>query len=193
MEITTIGIDLAKSVFAVSGGDRRGKVVLRRQLRRAQVLEFMSKLGPCVVGMEACGGAHHWARALTRLGHQVRLMSPALVVPYRQGHKHDRNDADAVLEAVSRPSMRFVAVKTIAQQDLLALHRVRARLLKQRIALSNQIRALLHERGVTARLGAAGLRAAVTAALAADLHELSAELRQVIAELMDGRTAPARA
>ena len=185
MEVTTIGIDLAKSVFAVSGGDRRGKVVLRRQLRRAQVLEFMSKLGPCVVGLEACGGAHHWARALTRLGHQVRLMSPALVVPYRKGHKHDRNDADAVLEAVSRPSMRFVAVKTIAQQDLLALHRVRARLLKQRIALSNQIRALLHERGVTARLGAAGLRAAVAAALAADHHELSAELRQVIAELMD--------
>jgi transposase len=108
---------------------------------------FLRTLRPCVVGMEACGGAHHWARALSKLGHQVRLMSPALVAPYRKGNQHDRNDADAVLEAVSRPSMRFVAVKTIAQQDVLALHRVRARLLKQRIALSNQIRALLHERG----------------------------------------------
>ena len=186
MEVTTIGIDSGKERVrgerrrpAGQGGRCAGNCAARR------CWSFMSKLRPCVVGLEACGGAHHWARALTRLGHQVRLMSPALVVPYRKGHKHDRNDADAVLEAVSRPSMRFVAVKTIAQQDLLALHRVRARLLKQRIALSNQIRALLHERGVTARLGAAGLRAAVAAALAADHHELSAELRQVIAELMD--------
>jgi transposase len=185
MEITTIGIDLAKNVFAVSGADRRGRVVVRKQLRRAQLMGCLRTLRPCVVGMEACGGAHHWARALTKLGHQVRLMSPALVAPYRKGNKHDRNDADAVLEAVSRPSMRFVAVKTIAQQDVLALHRVRARLLKQRIALSNQIRALLHERGVAARPGAAGLRAAVAAALAADHNELSAELRQVIAELLD--------
>lgn len=185
MEITTIGIDLAKNVFAVSGAERRGRVVVRKQLRRAQLMGFLRTLRRCVVGMEACGGAHHWARALSKLGHQVRLMSPALVAPYRKGNKHDRNDADAVLEAVSRPSMRFVAVKTIAQQDVLALHRVRARLLKQRIALSNQIRALLHERGVAARLGAAGLRAAVAAALADDHNELSAELRQVIAELLD--------
>ncbi len=185
MEITTIGIDLAKSVFAVSGADRQGRVVLRRQLRRAQLMRFLGTLGPCVVGMEACGGAHHWARAVAKLGHRVKLMSPALVAPYRKGNKHDRNDADAVVEAVSRPTMRFVAPKSVAQQDLLALHRVRGRLLKQRIALSNQIRALLHERGVTARLGAAGLRAAVVAALADERNELSAALRQVIAELME--------
>ena len=155
MEITTIGIDLAKSVFAVSGADRRGKVVMRRQLRRAQVLEFMGKLGPCVVGMEACGGAHHWARAIGKLGHEVRLLSAALVRPYRSGpNKHHRNDADAICEAVRRPRMRYVAVKSVAQQDQLALHRVRAQLLKQRIAQSNLIRALLHERGVVARLGA---------------------------------------
>jgi len=185
MEITRIGIDLAKSVLALSAADRRGRVVLRKQFRRAQVLGFMRSLGRCVVGLEACGGAHHWARALSALGHEVKLMSAALVASYRKGNKHDRNDADAVLEAVSRPTMRFVAVKTVAQQDLLALHRVRARLLKQRIALSNQLRALLHERGVTAVRGAAGLRTAVRAALAEERNELSAELRQLIAELRE--------
>ena len=154
MKVTTIGIDLAKSVFAVSCADGRGKLVVRKQLRRAQVLEFVSRLKPCVVGMEACGGAHHWARAMEQLGHEVRLMSPALVRPYRTGPKHDRNDADAICEAVRRPQMRYVAVKSVAQQDQLALHRVRAQLLKQRIAQSNLIRALLHERGVVARLGA---------------------------------------
>lgn len=185
MKITTIGIDLAKSVFALSGADRRGKVVMRRQLRRGQVLELLAKLQRCVVGMEACGGAHHWARAIAKQGHEVRLMSPALVAPYRKGNKHDRNDADAVLEAVSRPSMRFVAVKSVAQQDLLALHRVRSRLMKQRIALGNQIRALLHERGVVTRRGAAGLRAGVAAALADESNELSGELRALVVELME--------
>ena len=136
MEITTIGIDLAKSVFALSLADARGKVIMHRQLRRAQVLEFLAPLQPCVVGLEACGGAHYWARAIGALGHTVRLMSPALVAPYRKGQKHDRNDADAILEAVTRPGMRFVAPKSIAQQDLLELHRVRTRRLKQRIALA---------------------------------------------------------
>src|SRR5271157_4023097 len=130
MEVTTIGIDLAKNVFAVSAADSSGRVVMRRQLRRAQVLGFMRGLPRCVVGMEATGGAHYWARQLSALGHEVRLMSPALVMPYRKGNKTDRNDADAILEAVTRPSMRFVAVKSVAQQDLLGLHRVRAQLVK---------------------------------------------------------------
>src|SRR6202011_2274422 len=103
MEVTTIGIDLAKSVFALSGADSRGRVVIRRQLRRAQVLGFMRGLPRCVGGMEATGGAQYWARQFTALGHEVRLMSPALVMPYRKGNKTDRNDADAILEAVSRP------------------------------------------------------------------------------------------
>src|SRR5712692_1324414 len=184
MEVTTIGIDLAKSVFAVSCADRRGKVVMRKQLRRGQVLELMGKLEPCVVGLEACGGAHHWARAIGRLGHEVRLMSPALVRPYRTGpNKHDRNDADAICEAVGRPSMRYVAVKSVAQQDQLALHRVRAQLMKQRIALSNHIRALLHERGVAARLGAAGLRQALTDALAEEGNEVSGAMGALLLEL----------
>lgn len=184
MEITTIGIDLAKSVFAVSGAEARGKVVVRRQLRRAQVLEFMRQLAPCVVGMESCGGANYWARAIGALGHEVRLMSPALVRPYRtSSNKHDRNDADAICEAVRRPRMRYVAVKSVAQQDLLALHRVRAQLMKQRIAQSNQIRALLHERGVIARLGAKGLRQALTQALAAENSEVSGAMGELLLEL----------
>jgi transposase len=183
MEITTIGIDLAKNVFAVSAADESGRVVLRKQLRRNQVLEFLGQLKPCLVGLEACGGAHHWARAITELGHAVRLMSPALVAPYRAGNKHDRNDADAICEAVRRPRMRFVALKSVAQQDLLALHRIRSQLLKQRIALSNQMRALLHERGVAARLGAAGLRQALTQVLEDESPELSAMIRELLLEL----------
>jgi Transposase len=115
MEITTIGIDLAKSVFAVCGADSSGRVVMRRQLRRPKVLNFMRGLPRCVVGMEASGGAQYWARQLTAPGHEVRLMSPALVMPYRKGNKTDRNDADAILEAVTRPSIRFVMVKSVAQ------------------------------------------------------------------------------
>ena len=148
MEVTTIGIDLAKNVFAVCGANSSGRVLMRRQLRRAQVLSFMRGLPRCVVGMEASGGAQYWARQLTALGHEVRLMSPALVMPYRKGNKTDRNDAEAILEAVTRPSMRFAMVKTVAQQDLLALHRVRAQLVKSRTALCNQLRGLLRERGV---------------------------------------------
>ncbi len=158
MEVTTIGIDLAKSAFAVSGADRSGRVVMRRQLRRTQVLSFMRGLPRCTVGMEASGGAQYWARQLTALGHEVRLMSPGLVMPYRKGNKTDRNDADAILEAVTRPSMRFVTVKSVAQQDLLALHRVRAQLVKSRTALCNQLRGLLRERGVVVRVGVAGLK-----------------------------------
>lgn len=184
MEITTIGIDLAKSVFALSCANVRGEVIERKMLKRAQVLEYLATLKPCVVGLEACGGAHYWARAISALGHRVRLMSPALVRPYRKGQKHDRNDADAILEALTRPSMRFVAPKSLAQQDVAALHRVRSRRLAQRIALSNQTRALLHERGIVARTGMPGLRAAVAAALADERNELSPVLRELLGELM---------
>jgi len=139
MEVTTVAIDLAKNVFALCGADAKGRVVLRRELRRAQLPDFMRRLGPCVVGMEASGGAHHWARQFAAFGHEVRLISPWLVRPYRKGNKTDRNDAEAILEAVTRPTMRFVAVKSVAQQDLLALHRVRSQLVKTRTALCNQL------------------------------------------------------
>ena len=183
MEVTTIGIDLAKNVFAVCGADSSGRVLMRRQLRRAQVLSFMRGLPRCVVGMEASGGAQYWARQLTALGHEVRVMSPALVMPYRKGNKTDRNDADAILEAVTRPSMRFVMVKSVAQQDLLALHRVRAQLVKSRTALCNQLRGLLRERGVVVRTGAAALKRSLPAALADESSELSGEMRELLCEM----------
>jgi transposase len=181
MEITTIGIDLAKNVLALCAADGRGRVVLRQELRRTQVLKFFTGLKPCTVGMEACGGAHYWARQLNALGHAVRLVSPALVAPYRKSHKNDRADAEAICEAVSRPTMRFVAVKSVAQQDLVALHRIRAQLLKQLLALANQIRGLLRERGLVVGAGMARLKRALAAGLPDQAgSELSEELRQLL-------------
>ena len=125
MQITTIGIDLAKNVFQVHGVDGRGKVVLRKQLRRDQVASFFANLPVCLVGMEACGSAHHWARKLQSLGHTVKLMAPQFVKPYVKSNKNDAADAEAICEAVGRPSMRFVPIKNIEQQSVLSLHRVR--------------------------------------------------------------------
>jgi transposase len=140
MQITTIGLDLAKNVFQVHGIDAHGKVVLRKQLRRAQVAGFFANLPPCLVGMEACGGAHHWGRKLEALGHTVRLMAPQFVKPYVKSNKNDAADAEAICEAVGRPSMRFVPVKSLEQQAVLALHRVRQGFVKARTAQANQIR-----------------------------------------------------
>src|SRR6185295_5628740 len=148
MEITTIGLDLAKSVFQVHGVDATGQVVVRRALRRSQMLPFFSRLNPCLVGMEACGTSHHWARELMRLGHQVRLMPPAYVKPYVKRGKTDANDAEAICEAVTRPTMRFVAVKSPEQQAALSMHRTRNLLVKQRTQLVNMIRGLLAEFGI---------------------------------------------
>ena len=148
MTITTVGLDLAKSVFQVHAIAADGTVVVRRTLRRAQVLPFFAKLSPSLVGMEACGTSHHWARELTRLGHDVRLMPPAYVKPYVKRGKTDANDAEAICEAVTRPTMRFVPVKSTEQQAALALHRTRDLLVKQRTQLVNMIRALLAEFGI---------------------------------------------
>jgi transposase len=148
MKITTIGVDLAKNVFQVHGVDERGKVVLRKQLRREQVCAFFANLPPCLVGMEACGGAHHWARSLQSYGHTVRLMAPQFVKPYVKTNKNDAADAEAICEAVARPNMRFVAIKSVEQQAILAVHRVRQGFVKARTAQSNQIRSLLGEFGL---------------------------------------------
>ena len=123
MEITTIGIDLAKSVFQVHGVDKHGKAVLRKKLDRASMLEFFVKLPPCVIGMEACGSAHYWARKLGAMGHTVKLMAPQFVKPYVKTNKNDAADAEAICEAVARPNMRFVPIKTDEQQAVLSLHR----------------------------------------------------------------------
>jgi transposase len=148
MQITTIGLDLAKRVFQVHGVDAAGEVVIRMALRRGQVLRFFAKLPPCLVGIEACGTSHHWARELLRLGHQVRLMPPAYVKPYVKRGKTDAADAAAICEAVTRPTMRFVPVKSRDQQAALSVHRARNLLVKQRTQLVNMIRGLLAEFGI---------------------------------------------
>src|ERR1019366_832801 len=142
MKITTIGIDLAKNIFQVHGVDERGKTVLRKQLKRKVVVSFFANLEPFLIGMEACGSAHFWARKLTELGHTVRLMAPQFVKPYVKTNKSDRNDAEAICEAVGRANMRFVPAKTAEQQAVLSLHRARQGFMKARNAQANQIRGL---------------------------------------------------
>jgi len=185
MKTTRIGLDIAKQIFDLHGVDGRGKVVLRKTLRREQVSEFFAQLKPCEVGMEACGGAHYWHREISRLGHSVRLLSAHKVKPYLDGNKNNRHDAAAICEAMSRPSMRFVQPKSVAQQDLQTLHRTRALLVRELTALSNQMRGLLQEYGVVIRKGVAALRRVVPQLLAGDDQRLSAVLRQVVAEQLE--------
>jgi transposase len=163
MQITTIGLDLAKNVFQVHGIDREGKVCVRRSLRRSEVVDYFAKLPPCLVGIEACATAHHWAREIGRFGHMVRLMPPAYVKPYVKRNKNDMADAEAICEAVTRPDMRFVAVKTAAQQSVLMLHRCRALLVWQRTMLANAIRAHLAEFGIAMPQGIRTLLTALNA------------------------------
>src|SRR4051795_12465526 len=143
MSASVVGLDTAKNVFQVHGVDERGRVVLRKRLRRGQLSDFFANLPTCVVGLEATQGAHYWARVLASFGHTVRLVVPKFVKPYLQSQKNDRNDAAAICETISRPHMRFVTAKTIEQQDLQALHRIRSRLIGCRTQASNQIRGLL--------------------------------------------------
>lgn len=152
-EVITIGLDLAKSVFQVHGVDAAGEVVSQRQLRRSQVLPFFQKQSPCLVGLEACATAHHWAREIGDLGHEVRLMPPRYVKPYVKRNKTDAADAAAICEAVTRPTTRFVAVKSVDQQGVLMLHRTRELLVRQRTMLANAIRAHMAEFGIVAPAG----------------------------------------
>lgn len=149
MTIATIGLDLAKNVFQIHAIDGEGNVLLRKTLRRAQVLPFFEKTPSCLVGIEACGTSHHWGRELTRLGHEVRLMPPAYVKPYVKRGKTDAADAEAICEAVSRPTMRFVPIKSKGQQALLSMHRTRDLFVKQRTQLINMMRGMLAEFGIT--------------------------------------------
>jgi transposase len=153
MQVTTIGFDLAKNVFQVHGIAESGAAVVRKRLRRAQVLAFFTNLPPCLVGMEACASAHHWGRELMKLGHAVKLMPPSYVKPYVRRGKNDAADAEAICEAVTRPNMRFVPVKTTDQQAVLMLHRTRALLIRQRTMLANAFRAHLAEFGIIVAQG----------------------------------------
>jgi transposase len=153
MKITTVGLDLAKNVFQVHGVDEAGEVEVRKTLRRRQVMAFFSRLEPCLIGMEACATSHHWARELSGLGHRVKLMPPAYVKAYVKRGKTDASDAEAICEAVTRPTMRFVAIKSPEQQSILALHRTRDLLIRQRTQLVNMIRAQLAEFGIVLAKG----------------------------------------
>jgi transposase len=155
MKVTTTGIDLAKNAFQVHGVDERGKAVLKKQLKRGQVMAFFANLPPCLIGMEACSSAHYWARKLEVLGHTVKLIAPQFVKPYVKTNKHDAADAEAICEAVARPNMRFVPIKTTEQQAILSVHRARQGLVKARTAQANQIRGLLSEFGIVIPQGMA--------------------------------------
>lgn len=174
-KISTIGLDLAKNVFQLHGVDGSGVVVLKRQLRRAAVEKFFAQLAPCLVGMEACGSAHHWARVIGRYGHEVRLMPPAYVKPYVKRNKNDGRDAEGICEAVGRPTMRFVPVKSVEQQATLAVHGTRSLLVRQRTMASNALRAALSELGIVAPQGYEGLRG-----LMARLEEPSDEIPEMM-------------
>ena len=137
MKIKTLGIDLAKSIFHLYGVDEHGKALMKKQLSRKKLLEFMANLPPCLVGMEACGGAHYWGRAFRELGHEVKLLPPQYVKPYVKTNKNDYNDAEAICEAMSRPSMRFVGIKSVVRQDVQALHRIRSGFIQGRTRLVN--------------------------------------------------------
>ena len=183
-EVTTIGLDLAKHVFQVHGVDAEGATVLRKQLRRAQVLAFFSRLPPCLVALEACATAHYWARELRALGHEVRLMPAQYVKAYIKRNKHDAADAEAICEAVGRPTMRFVPVKTADQQAAVLLHRGRERLVRQRTMLVNALRAHLAEFGMVAAQGLRNvgkLIAIVRDECDAGLPDLARQVLQVLA------------
>ena len=182
-EITVIGIDIGKNSFHIVGQDRRGALLLRQKWSRGQVEARLANLPPCLIGMEACVGAHHLSRKLKALGHNARLMPAKYVRPYSKGEKNDYRDAEAIAEAVQRPTMKFVATKTADQLDLQALHRVRERLVSQRTGIINQIRAFLLERGIAVRQGLHFLRAELPGILAKCPDVLSPRMLHLIEDL----------
>ena len=183
--IAVIGIDIGKNSFHIVGLDDRGAIVLRQKWSRGQVEARFANMPPCLIGMEACVGAHHLSRKLKAFGHDARLMPAKYVRPYSKGQKNDFRDAEAIAEAVQRPTMKFVATKTADQLDLQALHRVRERLVSQRTGIINQIRAFLLERGVAVRQGQRFLRAELPRILATPPDVLSPRMVRVIEGLAD--------
>lgn len=180
MNVTRIGLDLAKQVFQVHGVDRQEQVVMRRQLKRNQVLNFFAKLPACKIGMEACAGAHYWGRQFEQMGHEVKLIAPQFVKPYVKSQKNDANDAEGICEAVGRPNMRFVALKTVVQQDMQAIHRIRSELVKSRTAKVNQIRGLLAEYGTIVPVRIEQIRRALPIILEDPENGLTALFRRLL-------------
>lgn len=185
MTIKTLGIDLAKNVFHLHGVDEHGKSVLQKRLSRKKLLIYMANLPVCRVGMEACGGAHYWAREFSKLGHEVRLMSPQFVKPYVKGNKNDDNDAEGICEAVSRPNMRFVGIKAVWQQDIQALHRIRSGYMQSRTRVVNRTRGLLAEYGIVVARQVSQLRRRLPEILESCDNELSDFARELFAGQYD--------
>jgi len=183
MKITTIGIDLAKNVFQLHGVDKQGRTAVRRAMKRDEMLPYFANLEPCLIGMEACGSAHHWARKLMALGHKVKLMAPQFVKPYVKSNKNDARDAEAICEAVTRANMRFVAVKNAEQQVVLSMHRARQGFVKARTAQSNQIRGLLSEFGIIIPKGIANVYKRIPEILEDGENGLPGNMRQLLERL----------
>jgi transposase len=184
-KFSVLGIDIAKQVFHLVGMNEQGTILLRKRLYRAQVMTFIAQLPPMLIGMEACGGAHYWARRFREHGHEVKLMAPQFVTPYRKANKNDMRDAEAIAEAVTRSTMRFVSIKSVDQQDLQALHRVRERLMKARTALINETRGLLHEYGIIVPQGASTFRKHVPEKLANEATKLTPSSQELFQQLLE--------
>jgi len=182
--IKVLGIDLAKNVFQIHGADAKGKCVLRKRLSRAKLIEFMANLSPCIIGIEACGGSHYWARLFKQYGHEVRMMAPQFVKPYVKSNKNDRNDSEAIAEACTRPTMRFVAIKTVEQQDILVIHRARELSIKNRTAQASQIRGILSEYGITIPEGISKIRR-VTEIIELNKNKLSIIVIELMVQLYE--------
>ena len=185
MKITTVGLDIAKNVFYMHAVDAQGKVVGQKPLQRAQVLSFFANTPACLIGMEACASSHYWQRQLEKFGHEVKLINPQYVTPYVKSNKNDARDAEAICEAVTRPSMRFVPKKSIEQHDLQTLHRIRSLVVKQRTALANQIRGLLGEYGLVIPVGIAHVRKHLPLILEDAENELTPISRELFSDLYD--------
>jgi transposase len=187
--VTTLGIDLAKNVFQIHGVDSFGKKTIAKKTSRKQLVEFVAKLSPCVIAMEACGSSHYWGRKFIAMGHEVRLISPQFVKPFVKSNKNDVNDAEGIVEAALRPSMRFVPVKSVAQQDVLSIHRVRQRLIAARTALINETRGLLGEFGIIIPQGASQVRRHLPQLLEIESSGLTVKSRRLFVQLYAELTA----
>ncbi|WP_368882261.1 IS110 family transposase [Shewanella algae] len=185
MKITTIGLDIAKSVFHAVGVNKAGKLIKKKMLRRKDLLPFVAKIKPCLIVMEACGGASYWARELEQFGHVVKLIAPQYVVPFRQGNKNDYNDALAIAEAAQRPNMRFVKPKSVEQQDVQLLHRMRERLTKQSTALINQVRGMLAEYGIVITKSKSAFKAQLPDILVDEANILTTKGRAIFYQLYE--------
>lgn len=185
MNVNVLGIDIAKNIFQLHGADSSGRKVLKKRIERNNLIEYIANLPQCTIVMEACGGSNYWARVFQKHGHAVKFISPQFVKPFVKTNKNDANDAEAIVEAASRPSMHFVPIKQVEQQDIQSLHRVRSRLVKNRTALMNEIRGLNLEYGITIPQGASKIKNYLRSIIDNEENELTALSRELMQELHD--------